>query len=336
MSNVNKKMSEFGFIEQIQRQFKHTQPGSLLGIGDDAAAVLPKRGTATLLTTDTLIEGVHFNRAFSTFEQVGQKAVAVNVSDIAAMGGTPRAMLVSLGVPEITDTHDLKKLYRGISKSCKKINIDLIGGNTARTTGPFFIAVTLYGEVMKKKMVRRDGAKAGDVLYVTGFPGEAAAGLELLKQTGDRRRFSRLVRRHQVPEARWEAGQILARENLVSAMIDLSDGLAADLNHILMQSQVGAMLEEAAFPISPALRRFTKTLKKDILKLVLYGGDDYELLFSVPLAKEKKLLNCLAENQIQATRIGEILPKKQGLLLKGVSGRQGRISPLGFDHFRTL
>ncbi len=328
-----KEIGEFGFIEQIQKQFKSSHAKIPLGIGDDAAALLPSPQTYSLLTTDTLIEGTHFNRAYSSFEQVGLKAVASNVSDIAAMGGCPRAILVSLGVPGQMVLDDLNNLYRGIAKGCKKTRIDLIGGNTTRTNGPFFISITLFGEVPKKEMLTRAGAQVGDKLYVTGTLGDAAAGLEGLNNEVDRRSFARLVRRHQIPEARCDAGRLLGQSKIPSAMIDLSDGLTADLNHVLKQSHVGAALILEQIPLSPALKRYAKQVQKEALDFALYGGEDYELLFTVPQKKEKKLIELLAKNLIQATCIGQILPEKEGLVLKNLDGVVRKIVPKGYDHF---
>ncbi|MFQ5588330.1 MAG: thiamine-phosphate kinase [Nitrospiria bacterium] len=327
------EIGEFGWIEHIQRRFKSSNINIPLGIGDDAAAIRATPQSDSLLTTDTLIEETHFSLAYSSFEQVGLKAVAVNVSDIAAMGGHSRALLISLGVPGKLDMDDLNRLYRGIAKGCKKTGIEVIGGNTARTSGPFFITITLFGEVLKKEMLTRSGAKTGDLIYVTGTLGDAAAGLDILKNRMNRRSFTTLVRRHQTPEARCEAGCLLGAEKIPSAMIDLSDGLTADLRHIMRASRVGAELVSAEIPLSPALKRYARQLQKDARDFALYGGEDYELLFSVPQKKEKKLVRLIKNGLIQARRIGRILPEKEGFVLKTADGETRTIAPKGYDHF---
>jgi len=194
------KVSEFDFIAQIQKQFASTPDFVSLGIGDDAAAFLPSRGCLVLLTTDTLIEDIHFSRAYSSFEQVGMKAVAVNLSDIAAMGGRPRSLLISLGVPNNMAWLDLKQLYKGIVKASRPSNLALIGGNTTRTNGPFFISITLHGEIQKKQMISRCTAKIGDAIYVTGTLGDAAAGLDCLKQGRVIKGYRHLLQRQRCPQ----------------------------------------------------------------------------------------------------------------------------------------
>jgi len=327
------KTSEFGFIAQIQEQFSSTPDFVALGIGDDAAALRPSRGTYSLLTTDTLIAGTHFSLAYSTFEQVGEKVVAVNLSDIAAMGGRPRAFLIALGVSQEMQLSDLSQLYRGIKKASRSANLTLIGGNTTRSDGPFFITLTLFGEVAKKQMLTRSGACVGDAIYVTGTVGDAAAGLDCLKQSRVRKGSTHLIRRHQMPQARTAAGARIAEAKVASAMIDVSDGLSADLGHLIMQSGVGAALELSQLPLSPALKRYAKQTQQAALDFALYGGEDYELLFSVPKRKEKKLVQLRQEGFIQATRIGTIVPKKEGMCGRDINGRIHKITPRGYDHF---
>lgn len=327
------KIGEFDFIAQIQKQFSSPHDFVSLGIGDDAAAFIPSRGKYSLLTTDTLIEDIHFSRAYSSFEQVGMKAVAVNLSDIAAMGGQPRTFLISLGVPDNMKLSDLKQLYRGIEKHCRPLNLALIGGNITRTNGPFFISLTLHGEVSKKEMMTRSGARPGDVIYVTGTLGDAAAGLHCLKQGGSMKGNSHLIRRQRVPQARIPEGELIAKTGIASAMIDISDSLSADLKHVMMQSGVGAKLTLAKIPLSPALKRYAKQNNLKALDFALFGGEDYELLFFVPQNKEKKLVRLIENGLIQATRIGKTLSKKGGMLVEESDGKIHKMIPKGYDHF---
>ncbi len=326
-------IGEFDFIAQIQKQFPSKHDFVSLGIGDDAAAFFPSQSCLSLLTTDTLIEGIHFSRAYSSFEQVGMKAVAVNLSDIAAMGGRPRSFLISLGIPNNIGFLDLKQLYRGIKKASRPLDLALIGGNTTRTSGPFFIAITLYGELPKKQMIARHTAKVGDAIYVTGTLGDAAAGLDCLKEGRAVKGYSQLIRRQRCPQARTTEGMCIAKTGIASAMIDISDGLSADLGHIMNQSGVGAELTRTQIPLSPALKRYAKENKMDAFDFALYGGEDYELLFCVPPGKENKLVQLIKSDLLQATRIGKICSKKEGLFTRGVDKKRQALRTKGYDHF---
>ena len=331
------EIGEFGLIGQIQKRFsvpyrRQAEEAVVLGIGDDAAVWRPSADRDILLTTDTLMEGSHFKREWSSFHQIGYKAVSVNVSDIAAMGGRPRAFLVSLGLPDDISVGDVGQLYRGIARGCRVFDIVLIGGNVTATQGPFFVAVTLMGEVARGRLVRRNGAAVGDALYVTGCLGEAAAGLALLEREYPRRSGSRLLRRYRAPEARWREGRLLGDMAIPSAMIDLSDGLAADLGHLTAQSGVGATLLHDAIPVSSALRRFAKRVGVDPARYALYGGEDYELLFSVSGKSVQKLEKLIRDGLIQACRIGTITPKGEGLVMVGADGCPRRLRPSGYDH----
>ncbi|NOY84455.1 MAG: thiamine-phosphate kinase [Nitrospirae bacterium] len=327
------KIGEFDFIAQIQRQFASKHEFVSLGIGDDAAAFIPSRGCLSLLTTDTLIEDIHFTRTYSSFEQVGIKAVAVNLSDIAAMGGQPRAFLISLGVPNNMECSDLNQLYKGILKASRPSNLALIGGNTTRTNGPFFISITLHGEVSKKQMITRCTATLGDAIYVTGTLGDAAAGLDCLKQGRATKGYRHLLQRQRCPEARTTEGMLIAKTGIASAMIDISDSLSADLNHMMQQSRVGAELTRTQIPLSLALKRYAKQHKMDALDFALYGGEDYELLFCVPPSKEKKLTQLIKNDFIQATRIGKICSKREGIFMLGADKKKQALRAKGYDHF---
>lgn len=327
------QIGEFGFIDRIQKRFS-TPDTVPLGIGDDVAAVLPSPRKLTLLTTDTLQEAVHFDRSLSSFFQVGYKSVSVNISDIAAMGGEARYFLISLGLTDRMELADLDKLYRGIAKASREAGIFLVGGNTCRSEKHFFISITLLGEIAKKEMILRSGAKVGDALYVTGTLGDASAGLALLKKKENRRTFSRLIGRYQSPQARFCEGRFLAKKGIPSAMIDISDGLTADLVRLMRQSRVGAELRLDHIPLSKSLVRYTSQCGRDPLQFALNGGEDYELLFSVPEKKVRRLEGCVKNGLIQAVRIGTIVPIKTGLVIKNSDESRTKIEPKGYDHFK--
>ena len=326
-----RQIGEFGLIRRIQKKFPARSSSIFLGLGDDAAAILPSPQKILLLTTDSLVEEVHFDLSFSTFFQVGYKAMAVNISDIAAMGGTPRFYLVSLGLTDQTP-QEIDRLYRGIQKGGKEAGAALIGGNTAHSKKTFFVSLTLLGEVPKKEMVTRGGGRPGDALYITGSVGDAAAGLEILQKGGGA--FQPLIRRYQAPPLRWREGRLLAERRIASAMIDLSDGLSSDLSHIMEQSGVGAELDLSALPLSSSLKRYALQTGNDPLKYALNGGGDYELLFSVPRKKVKVLDLLIQSGAVAARRIGALVHKKRGFTGRDPGGRIRKIEPGGYDHFR--
>ncbi len=339
--NIN-AISEFALIRRIQKQaVKHSldDPKILLGIGDDAAAILPSHGNCILITTDMLLEKTHFDLAFSTFFQIGYKAVAVNLSDIAAMGGTPRFYLVSLGLTGKESPRNIDALYRGMNEAGHEAGISsqwpchLIGGNTARSAF-LFISITLLGEMPKKEIVTRSGGAIGDSIYVTGTLGDSAAGLEILKKRVRGGSFQALPLKHQMPKARLREGRLLAQNKIPSAMIDISDGLSSDLSHLANQSGVGAQLECAYLPISASLKRYAKSMRANCYDYALHGGEEYELLFCVPEAKQDRLEALIQDGEIEAHRIGALIPKRNDLQVVGMDGTIYKLNPLGYDHFR--
>jgi thiamine-monophosphate kinase len=328
------RIGEFGLIQRIQKNLRPPSSSVPLGIGDDAAAILSSPKKYLLLTTDSLLERVHFDLAYSSYSQIGYKAAAVNISDIAAMGGAPRYFLISLGLTGRQKVADLDQLYRGIEKGSREAGMDLIGGNTTYSKELFFISLTVVGEVAKKEMVTRAGARVGDALYVTGTLGNAAAGLDILKKGVDPKRFPELVGRYRAPRARWREGRLLAKDRIATAMIDLSDGLTSDLGHLAEQSGVGAELDLGRIPVASSLRRYASQNGGDPIRYALDGGEEYELLFSVPEEKIKMLENRIERGAIDARRIGVIQNKKKGLTARSPEGRLTRIAPGGYDHFK--
>jgi len=329
-------IGEFDLIRRIQKRIATSGPSDpsvLLGIGDDSAAFSPSPGNCILATTDILLEKIHFDLAFSTFFQIGYKAVSVNLSDIAAMGGTPRFYLVSLGLTGKESVRDIDSLYRGMNEASREAGISLIGGNMTRSNAGLFVSITLLGEVPKKEMVTRSGGAAGDSIYVTGTLGDSSAGLEILKKRMRKGLFRELPVKHQMPTARWKEGRLLAQNKIPSAMIDLSDGLSSDLCHIAEQSGVGAVLECEKLPISATLKRYAKSIGANPFDYALHGGEEYELLFCVPEENLGRLNTLIHNGEISAHRIGEFFPKKNGLLVKGVDGKMSKLKPLGYNHF---
>ncbi len=328
------EIGEFGLIKRIQKRPFAKSPQVIVGIGDDAAAVLPTPGKSLLFTTDILIEQVHFDLAFSTFFQVGYKAVSVNVSDIAAIGGRPLYFLVSLGLSGKELLADIDQLYRGMQQASRKIPISLIGGNIAASRTGFFVSITLIGEASKNQIITRSGGKPGDLLYVTGTLGNAVAGLEILRKKERFTDFTPLIRQHQTPKARWQEGLLLAKEKIPSAMIDISDGLSSDLTHLAHQSGVGTEIELSQIPISFSLKRYTKWIGTDPIPYALHGGEDYELLFSVPLKKANQMEALIRNKTISARCIGRLVQKEKGLLVKDRKGIMHPMKAEGYDHLK--
>lgn len=325
-------LGEFGFLRRLLPRLKQTR-GVVLGPGDDCA-VVRTRGDL-LLTTDVLVEGVHFQRSWLTPAQIGAKAVLVNLSDVAAMGGRARYLLLSVGVPADFRRTDLDRLHRGAEAAARAAGAAIVGGNLSGAER-LFVSVALVGEV--RKAVTRGGAKAGDLLFVTGTLGDAAAAVELretfagrpLAAKGQRRRdIGFLLQRFAAPTPRLRTGRILAEAGLVSSMIDVSDGLVQDLGHICRASGTGAVIVEEQVPRSPAYERVVG----GDATLSLRGGEDYELLFSVPgksLAAFERLSRRLPD---PVRLVGEIVPGR-GVRVRGSDGRLRRPASGGFEHFR--
>jgi thiamine-monophosphate kinase len=279
-----------------------------------------------------LVEGVHFDLSTTDYFSLGWKSAAVNFSDIAAMGGTPRFCLAALALPDVTTVEDIKEFYRGFRKLARRHAVLLVGGDTCRSKHGLIISITVLGEAKLSQVVSRAGARPGDLVFVTGALGDAGAGLELLnRKAGVRSRNSvagRLLERHLRPIPRIAWGRKLAASRCVSSMIDVSDGLSSDLGHLCDESGVGVQIWADRIPLSSALRS-TKGLRGAPFSYALSGGEDYELLFTVRPEKVKKLLSL----RIPVTEIGRITQaKKRSLILP--EGTKVQLVPSGYDHFQ--
>jgi thiamine-monophosphate kinase len=311
-------------IRRIRRAFDDPRADILLGIGDDAALV---RGPGRLLlTTDILVEGEDFRRADHPPRLLGRKALNVNLSDIAAMGGRPLHALVGLALPGDIEEVWLRGFMAGLSSAARAAGVALVGGDLSQSR-EIMIAVTVTGE--GRFPVTRSGAKPGDAIYVSGTLGDAAGGLRLLEKGGIggvAKPVRPLVEAFLDPEPRLKLGALLARRRLASAMIDLSDGLSVDLRHICEESGTGAEVEAARVPISPALARFAR----DPLDMALSGGEDFELLFTVRPAKVREV-EALAR-AFRVTRIGRVIPGR-AVRLVTAGKKKIPLRPRGFEHF---
>lgn len=331
-------LGEFGLIGRLARQLAadDVQPAAgeiELGIGDDAALLRLPSDTQLVTTIDALIEEVHFRRDWSRPEDLGWKALAVNVSDLGAMGARPLAALLSIALPPNLPVRWIDRLYRGLAECARQYGCPIIGGDTVRSPRSVAISVTALGSVPCGRAVRRSGAQVGDLLYVTGVLGESGAGLDLLQRSVMRKRkYEALYRWHIRPQPPVAAGAVLAEAGLPTAMMDLSDGLGSDLRHLTRASGVGAQVEAERLPISEVTRMAAKELGTDPARWALFGGEDYQLLFTVPRERLSEVAPTLGPLGITATVIGDITPR--GLKLMLPDGSKKPLRPEGFAHFK--
>lgn len=321
------ELGEIGFLKKIEAFLPLSDKSVLISIGDDAAAVKVSKGKTLLATTDLLTDGIHFDLRYISFFQLGAKALLVNISDIAAMAGIPRYALIAIAVPDNIKVEELNEIYRGIKKTASAYKVSIIGGDTSGSKKGLMISITLLGEAKQGNIVKRDGAKPGDKIFVTGTLGDSSAGLELLKK-GKRKGF--LINRHIRPTPRLKEAYVIAQNMLATSMIDISDSLSTDLNHICEQSRVGAVIYEDRIPLSKELKK--AKLKNKPLEYALSGGEDYELLFTVKRKNVKNIYDAISRNRLSATMIGEIT--ERGLLLVDREGVQRPLLPAGFNHFK--
>ncbi|MBP2663426.1 MAG: thiL [Firmicutes bacterium] len=327
------KLGEFGLIDLIKQDTISDHSSVVLGIGDDAAVLLPTPRQLLLVTTDMLVESVHFDLATTTPWQLGYKAIAVNLSDIAAMGGVPRHAVVSVALPPSTPADFVVNLYQGMKEICHEFGVNIVGGDTVSTPQGLVINVTVTGEVAPVNLVRRSGAQIGDVVAVTGVLGNSAAGLDLLS-VGDWEDFDfawPLVTAHLSPRPQVKTGAILADAGATS-MDDVSDGLASESHEIAKASGVGIKLYASQIPLAAELKEAAEKLGKQALDYALYGGEDFQLLFTMESNKYEELL--LAQPDLQLAKIGEIVDSSQGVTLVDEAGGVQELEARGYNHFR--
>lgn len=294
-----KSRGEFGFIDYIKTKFP--APEGTFGIGDDCA-VMPAGGGELLFSTDLLMEGVHFLRNESTPEDVGWKAAAVNLSDIAAMGGTPVATFLSIALPKDAQGEWAERFIDGYTAISRQYDVPLLGGDTTSSLRDIAVNVGVIGRCPSGKKLMRSGAKVGDIIYVTGPLGDSAGGLQaILKAIGRTEEVKTLIERHKRPIPRIDAGRILMESGKVGAMMDISDGIASDLRHIMKASGVGAVVELDRLPYSPEFINVCAEQGWDRYELATSGGEDFELLLTGPEDLEHQL-------DIPLCPIGQIVP----------------------------
>ncbi len=329
-----REIGEFGFIDRIAAHGLNRSDGVICGIGDDCAVLEGPGELVLLVTSDLMVEDVHFTRDGIDPEDLGHKLLAVSLSDIAAMGGEPRDATVSLAASEDESIAFVEAIYDGLRSCAAKHGVNIVGGDTTKSPGPMVLDLTLLGRAHRDSVCLRSGARPGDLVFVSGTAGDSAAGLglslrELAEFCDSDRAY--LVGRHTRPEPRLALGRGLADTGAVTAMIDVSDGIASDLIHICERSGVSAVVDRARIPLSPALRAYAAAAEVDSVELALTGGEDYELLFTV---RSDQVGAVEAFRDVSAiTRIGVIEAGPAALFEMDASGVRVPIRSRGYDHF---
>jgi len=317
-------LGEINLIKIIARKIKLFSKDIVKGIGDDAAVLKYNKKYFLLLTTDTLVENDHFNLKWFKPEQIGAKAIESNVSDIAAMGGFPKYALISLTLPKNTNVNFFDKLYDGINKTAKKYEISIIGGNLS-SGNRISITVGLVGLIEKKNLCLRSNAEINDLILVTGKLGSSRSGLELLRHN----KKGSSINYYLNPKSKLNIGRLLPK--YANAMEDVSDGLASEVLNICSESKVGAVIYKDLIPLNKNTIKDAKKIKKDAYNYALYGGEDFELVFTINENKLKQLNKI--KNKIKFTVVGRILPKKQGIYLLD-KGKKKKLR-YGYEHFKS-
>lgn len=332
-------LGEFGLIQHLTSDIEHVHATSLLGVGDDAA-IIDGGDYAMVVSTDLLIEGIHFDLMYSPLKHLGYKAIIVNLSDIYAMNAEPQQVTVSVAVSNRFSVEAMEDLYAGIKKACELYKVDLVGGDTSSSNKGLIISVTAIGKAPKDEIVRRDGAQIGDLVCVSGDLGAAYLGLQILEREKqlflsqpdiqpDLEGQTYLIERQLKPEARKDMIEYLRKAGIKpTAMIDISDGLASDLMHICKASGVGAYIEEGKIPMKQEAELMALKFKLDPLTCALNGGEDYELLFTVAQEDLEKI-KMVPDIYIS----GEIVTKEDGVNLHTTGGKIVPLTAPGWQHF---
>ena len=333
-------LGEFGLIEELTKSFKVKNNSTIKGVGDDAA-VLDYSNRKALVTTDLLLEGIHFDLTYVPLRHLGYKAAVVNFSDIYAMNGTPKQITVSLGVSKRFTVEHIKELYEGIKLACEIDGGDLIGGDTSASVTGLLLSITCIGEGEEGKIVYRSGAKENDLICVSGDLGAAYMGLQLLERervaSAGQKDFQPqfggkeyIIERQLKPEARKDIIEILAKNGIQpTAMMDVSDGLSSELLHICQESNVGCRVYEERIPIDYQTAVMAEELNMNVTVVAMNGGEDYELLFTVPLEMHEKI------SQIEGIRIiGHVTKPELGCFMQSRDDNEIAISAQGWNAFR--
>jgi thiamine-monophosphate kinase len=306
----------------------------LIGIGDDAAVVEPERNRVEVLSVDALVEGVHFDRAYVPPDAIGHRALAVNLSDLAAMGAEPRLALLSLVLPPALPVDEFDGIVTGFAALAAKYRVQLVGGNITRSPGPLMLDVTVIGTAKRRRTLTRSGARPGDDVYVSGTIGAAAAGLQRLKAGADWRVAADDPATHRFlrPDPRVRLGLLMGRNRAARACVDLSDGLADGVHRLAEASGVGVTIDAALLPVDPAARQWCEGNGMDATTEAIAAGDDYELLFAVKPRTSRRVAAAVHDSGVTLTRVGTCTVDR-AVSIRGADGAANAL-PQGYSHFR--
>ncbi len=328
-----KELGEFRFIDRIKSDCLVRNEGVLKAIGDDCAVFRIEDGMVTLITTDLLVEKVHFLRDAIAPFTLGRKSMAVNISDIAAMGGVPGEAVISIAIPDTVEVEYLDKLYDGLKSMCRLFGVNLLGGDTTSSPEHMVINVALVGWGKEDEVLYRSGAKPGDVIFLTGTVGSSAAGLDILLTGRNHKYKDNLLAAHLDPVPQVKEGRIIAGLKTAHSLIDVSDGVASDLGHICEESGVGAIVDKAKIPLADEFRDYCKEFRLDCEHLALHVGEDYVLLGTAPELAVPVLRTALESNGCRFYPFGKIT-KGSGITLRDLDGSTRELPARGYDHFR--
>jgi thiamine-monophosphate kinase len=343
-------VGEFGLIDRIRRIVDFPVDDAtlrddlLVGISDDTAVYQPTPGKVQLLTTDAFVEGIHFDLTFTSFKHLGWKAMAANLSDIAAMGGVPRYATITLALPKKISLEMVEEFYAGATHACKTYSCLIVGGDTVASTGNTMIAVTLTGEAPNGHVKYRTGARVGEYLCVTGHLGGSIGGLKILQR--EKKRFAEsqdtkdfqpdldpytpALEKHLMPKPRLDLSKILADRVAIGGMIDVSDGVASEVHHLCRESNVGAEIFEHNLPIEAITQRIASEFNESPTDYALYGGEEFELLFTISDAEFEKLDKLTND----VTIIGRVTDKEKSIVYVRENGEREPLRFGGWNHFR--
>lgn len=329
------EIGEFGLIDLIKPGTIVDESSIIAGIGDDAAVILPRPHQLQLMTADMLVEGIHFDLNTTSAWQLGYKAMAVNFSDIAAMGGTPRQAVVSIAIPPTTTVEFVVDVYAGMKEICREYKVNIVGGDTVACLQGIVLNVTVLGEAAPAAIVQRSGAQIGDIVAVTGTLGNSSCGLDLLQDNHwvNLEFAGPLVAAHLTPRPQVELGNLLAVSG-ANSMDDISDGLASEVHEIAGASQVGMEIFADNIPLSPELITASEYFHKPALEYALYGGEDYQLLVTMNPANYTALMHQYEGDRCPITAIGRVVSQQAGITLVDSAGQNRSLVAHGYNHFR--
>jgi thiamine-monophosphate kinase len=343
------QIGEFGLIKKIKSIVDISVDDStiydnlLMGVADDTAVYKPSSSKVQLLTTDAMVEAVHFDLTFTSLAHVGRKAIVSNISDVAAMCGVPRYATVTLCLPQKISVEMVEEFYKGVVSACKKYSCLIVGGDTTATAGNLVVSISLIGEADPEKVIYRSGAKVGDLFCATGHLGASHAGLKILIREKNRylesnEKFSpnlepykMIIEKYLLPKPRLDISKIISDNVKVNAMIDISDGLASEVHHICNSSGVGADVWEHNIPVHTYTQKIADEFSEDVINYALYGGEEYELLFTLSDNDYEKLETLTSD----VTILGRVTDKSKGINIVRENGEREPLQFNGWDHFRN-